>query len=539
MNTTTNIMSVSSGNVQGSSSGQSVSDATSVRSTDRSAGTSADVPSKDTFHDALNKAQDHDASQQPQKDAQSASKADTQEAQAAAESVSIPSVKPDKKVAGSDKKNAGSEKDTLASADDHGLTAALLNAAVGVVVQVPAAQATPAAVQTGCSEIVLAGAQANDNMPQTVENSVSTGMPAVLDDAVSGQTPAQNVSLGALLPQNMKAAEQNQQLLDMLAARTNGAASVTAATVATTAASVTTATVANGLQPAAATVNLSNTTTASSSSNAADNSSKVDSLLNGASLVVEDHTNQQGLLQQNMGQQMADSRQQGGAFAQTAGRAAVQEVVDAGGSRVRQLSEEADFDAAPVKSNASAVSDNPSGLSVSANTFQQNLQDVAGTSAQAEVSQPQTDYDVPQQIVDQARLIKSTDNTEMVIKLKPEHLGDLTLKVSVTANGAVNASFHSDNAQVRTIIENSMVQLRQELQAQGLKVDNVGVYAGLGDGSLMNSQQQGQAAYQQPNQTTAVRSEKVDLAAFEEETDTLTAVSPSAASMNDGVDYRI
>ena len=136
-------------------------------------------------------------------------------------------------------------------------------------------------------------------------------------------------------------------------------------------------------------------------------------------------------------------------------------------------------------------------------------------------------------------MIKSTDNTEMVIKLKPEHLGDLTLKVSVTANGAVNASFHSDNAQVRTIIENSMVQLRQELQAQGLKVDNVGVYAGLGDGSLMNSQQQGQAAYQQPNQTTAVRSEKVDLAAFEQETDTLTAVSPSTASMSDGVDYRI
>ena len=531
MNTTTNIMSVSSGNVQGSSSGQSASEATSVRSTDRSADSSADAQSKGTFHDVLNKAQDQDASQPSQENVRSASNADTQEAQAA-ESLSVPAAKQDKKTTGSDKKTTESEKDTLTSADDLGLATALLNAAAGVVLQVSAVQATSVEVQTGHSETVLAGTQTNANTLQTIENSAATTTSSVLASGISGQATAQNVSLEALLPQNMKAAEQNQQLLDMLTAKANGAATLPGNVATTTVATT-------GLQPAAASINLSNTTNTVSPSDVADNSSKVNSLLNGASLVVEDHTNQSGLMQQNMGQQMADSRKQGNAFVQTAGQADVQEVVDAGGSRVRQLSEEADFDAAPVKSNASAVSDNPSGLSVSANTFQQNLQDVAGTSAQTEVSQPQTDYDVPQQIVDQARLIKSTDNTEMVIKLKPEHLGDLTLKVSVTANGAVNASFHSDNAQVRTIIENSMVQLRQELQAQGLKVDNVGVYAGLGDGSLMNSQQQGQAAYQQPNQTTAVRSEKVDLAAFEEETDTLTAVSPSAASMNDGVDYRI
>ena len=91
--------------------------------------------------------------------------------------------------------------------------------------------------------------------------------------------------------------------------------------------------------------------------------------------------------------------------------------------------------------------------------FQQTLQDASGAQsadASQAASQPQTDYDIPKQIVDQARLIKSTEDTQMVIKLKPEHLGELTLKVSVTANGSVNASFHSDNAQVRAAIESSM-----------------------------------------------------------------------------------
>ena len=83
------------------------------------------------------------------------------------------------------------------------------------------------------------------------------------------------------------------------------------------------------------------------------------------------------------------------------------------------------------------------------------------------------DFDIPGQIVEQARLIRSSENTEMVIRLKPEHLGELTLKVSVSENGAVTASFHSDNAQVRAIIENSLVQLRQELMRKVLAHDGV------------------------------------------------------------------
>ena len=145
----------------------------------------------------------------------------------------------------------------------------------------------------------------------------------------------------------------------------------------------------------------------------------------------------------------------------------------------------------------------------------------------------QDDFDVPAQIVRQARLIRTTENTEMVIKLNPEHLGELTLRVSVSPNGAVNASFHSDNAQVRTIIENSLVQLRQELNNQGLKVENVEVYAGLSDGNLMNGQ--GGQAWQQNQQRSGTR--RINFDSLEREVDATAPVNENSAT--DGVDYSV
>ena len=151
-----------------------------------------------------------------------------------------------------------------------------------------------------------------------------------------------------------------------------------------------------------------------------------------------------------------------------------------------------------------------------------------------EVAQaPRENFNVPAQIVEQARMIRTATNTEMVINLKPEHLGQLTLRVSVTANGAVNASFYSDNAQVRAIIENSIVQLKQDLNDQGIKVDNVEVYAGLSEDGLLNGQ--GQQAWQQ-NQQRNQRA-PIDFEAVEDEIDALNPVIENVSA--DGVDYKV
>lgn len=174
-------------------------------------------------------------------------------------------------------------------------------------------------------------------------------------------------------------------------------------------------------------------------------------------------------------------------------------------------------------------------------TFQTALHEAAAPQQEVPMT-PQKDYEVARQIVEQARLLRMPEQTEMVIRLKPEHLGELTLKVSVAASGAVNAAFHTDNAAVRTIIETSMIQLKQELQAQGLKVDNVGVYAGLSDSSLMNGQQDANAYYAQQGRqgSSQGRDAQQALATFEEEQQMLAAAAGrSDVLAQDGVDYRI
>lgn len=157
----------------------------------------------------------------------------------------------------------------------------------------------------------------------------------------------------------------------------------------------------------------------------------------------------------------------------------------------------------------------------------------------AQPTMPQTPeslakYDIHGQIIEQARLVKTNENTQMIIKLRPDHLGELTLKVSVE-HGVVNATFHSDNAQVRTMLETSMLQLKQELISQGIKVDNVGVYAGLGQ--FLSDGQGGQSGREQ--QSTKFKNRKIDLADFEDEVDKVSGLRTSNTATEDGVDYRI
>lgn len=204
------------------------------------------------------------------------------------------------------------------------------------------------------------------------------------------------------------------------------------------------------------------------------------------------------------------------------------------GTGLPQLPEEAALDKAPAQQTTDASALGATGVM----TFSQTLAQVEpAVAAAAPQAMPQTDYEVPRQIVDQARLIQRGQDTEMVIHLKPEHLGDLTLRVSVDTDGAVNASFHSNNAEVRTIIENTLVQLRQELNNQGLKVDNVGVYAGLADGGLPQGQDQQQAFQQGRGQQHSTRE---SAAAFEDGQELAAALAAQEGNTaTDGVDYRI
>lgn len=146
-------------------------------------------------------------------------------------------------------------------------------------------------------------------------------------------------------------------------------------------------------------------------------------------------------------------------------------------------------------------------------------------------AQPLQDtHEVVSQIVDHARLVKGTGASEMIIKLKPEHLGELTLKVAVD-NGVVSATFHTSNNEVRGIIEASIQQLKNDMAQQGLKVDNVGVYAGMGQ---LLSDGQGEAQKRQEWKPSTKKDNKKEFSEALSVIEAVTSASPDA-----GVDYRI
>ena len=225
-------------------------------------------------------------------------------------------------------------------------------------------------------------------------------------------------------------------------------------------------------------------------------------------------------------------------------------VVNADGEvQPMQMPGQAAFDVAPVTDS----SQNADTSSVAGANFQQfNMVNEAENTQQ--VQQPQqanTDYNIPKQIVEQARLIKAGENTEMVMKLNPEHLGQLSLKVSINGNGGVTATFHSDSATVRGIIETSMIQLKNELAEQGLKVDRIEVSAQLPNEQMPQDMGQGYYAQQQGSGQQKRTGNASDLANYEADGEVSVAdgVPVNASTepirdqqgnvISDGVDYKV
>ena len=192
------------------------------------------------------------------------------------------------------------------------------------------------------------------------------------------------------------------------------------------------------------------------------------------------------------------------------------------------------------------------------NRFDQPIQTVTLDRTTQTIEQPQQidqpqapqstqdPYNIREQIVQNARLLQRQGTTEMVIQLRPEHLGEMTLKVSVSAEGSVTASFHSDNVAVRTIIENTLVQLKNDLANQGIRVDNIEVSAQLGDEFL---QQGGQnpSAWENQNQSQAAQLRPINLedldegevvSAYNSSAD-LSPVSGQNLSSDGGVNYLV
>ncbi|MFI4896525.1 MAG: flagellar hook-length control protein FliK [Phycisphaerales bacterium JB059] len=62
----------------------------------------------------------------------------------------------------------------------------------------------------------------------------------------------------------------------------------------------------------------------------------------------------------------------------------------------------------------------------------------------------------------------------LTLRLRPDTLGDLKISLRVQ-NGGVEATFKADNAQARELLTNSMSQLKETLEANGVRVDQLRV----------------------------------------------------------------
>ena len=85
--------------------------------------------------------------------------------------------------------------------------------------------------------------------------------------------------------------------------------------------------------------------------------------------------------------------------------------------------------------------------------------------------------EILKQIIDKASVSVSQDKAEMIINLKPDNLGKLSLKVA-TEKGIVTAQILAENQQVKQIIESNFNVLRDALEKQGITVQQFSVSVG-------------------------------------------------------------
>lgn len=104
----------------------------------------------------------------------------------------------------------------------------------------------------------------------------------------------------------------------------------------------------------------------------------------------------------------------------------------------------------------------------------QVVQEFANVETVEPLPQSVNTQDVINQIVESVRVILTEDKTSMELQLNPQNLGKIILKVT-EQEGAVTAKIMTQNAVVKEALEAQTVELRQNLEQTGVKVDAVEV----------------------------------------------------------------
>lgn len=143
-------------------------------------------------------------------------------------------------------------------------------------------------------------------------------------------------------------------------------------------------------------------------------------------------------------------------------------------------------------------------------------------------------YEVARQVMDSFQTsLDRLQTSQVIVTLKPEHLGEVTIKINVDGD-KVTAAFHAASSEVRSILESSLPQFKQEMSQQGWKFDSDGVYAAMSQ-FMGKGEEQSFQQFQQPAIATPIRpnpEDYEDMVGFSD-TGKIQILSSSA------VDYRV
>lgn len=192
-------------------------------------------------------------------------------------------------------------------------------------------------------------------------------------------------------------------------------------------------------------------------------------------------------------------------------------------------SNSAEFETAEQNQSESSQGREQAGL------FLQKLVDVSKESLTEGIREVRSDfnlYDIANQIIEQVKIHIRPENTKMEIQLNPEQLGKVELEIS-SKNGELSARMNVQNDQVKEAVESQMQVLRETLEAQGLKVENIEVTVAEFGFRFQDEQENNQQFQQKRNRSTAIDFDDADA-----EEQTFSDVSEVMKELNgNSVDY--
>lgn len=114
------------------------------------------------------------------------------------------------------------------------------------------------------------------------------------------------------------------------------------------------------------------------------------------------------------------------------------------------------------------------GESFAANMLNQLSQAVENAAGSEPASYGVSGQEIINQITEQIKISVKADTTEMELQLNPASLGSLKVQIA-SKSGVLTATFTTENEAVKAALEGQLVQLKENFEQQGLKVESVEV----------------------------------------------------------------